>query len=108
MVTLKFPKKAPEKIKPIKRGRPIWSLCLNKKKEEGICKSYSSSTDSRGGDDGDARTDGVHWYHEQDAEDVLLRPREVVIVRVQQHVSAAEGQRQHLHHPSQPIKSIVG
>lgn len=57
---------------------------------------------SRGGDDGDARADGVDRYDEQDAEDILLRPREVVVVRVQQHVPAGQRQRQHLHHRRRP------
>lgn len=51
---------------------------------------------SRGGDDGDAGADGVHGYDEEDAKYVLLGPREVVVVRVQEHVSARQSQGEHL------------
>lgn len=51
---------------------------------------------SRCRDDGDAGADGVDGDHKQDAEDVLLGSREVVVVRVQKHVSASQTQSEHL------------
>lgn len=57
---------------------------------------------SRGGDDGDAGADGVNRHDEQDAEYVFLGPREVVVVRVQEHVSARQSQGKHLSFRSKP------
>ena len=51
---------------------------------------------SRGGDDRDAGADGVNRHDEEDAKYVLLGPREVVVVRVQEHVSARQSQGKHL------------